>query len=750
MPWKASSSPAAATSKPMGKSKPAATSIRGQISAPIPVADSYGHLSEPKQIHLSQQAAQHGSNIRPRQAQGFDQNHTTNAADNSTPPSQVQSVDQRVTIDETAARNSTTPEVGRRLSKTQKKDAPVRKRSPIRHVIGRLFGRRKKTPSQLTTTSEPAQRSSAPPQPMAKNEKDGPSRGSGASRSVSLPITEFDRALRSHSIGLDDVIAIRSARSSLAAVDQNQPKKRSGGGGGGGGGGSNSPYTLGARYIGDGKLAGLCPRPASVNDRDLGSSSAILADDGGDPDEIGRAITGDAGRLKRRSRSMSAIPRFEAKPEEHQHQQHQDRHRRRRSQEVRELRDSCVYGQDPLSPLSSEFPEDDALAAFDLDLPNPSRPAASEPTTTTAPGPFMFGSLISEDEAANRQQVDEVTLSSRVNGIENRLHVVEDSVSLLRYKANNPHAHVGWTTGDAALPGGLGIQPSFSYPGTRHPHHSLSMGMAPASTRPSSDHSEAVFTESTSRSDGGNHGSSHTAPQQQQQQQHLSLPDDDAAARPISEQTLRGHHHHHSQNQNLPPQRHASSLLSDEQYTSLLGLLETERSARIALEAQVQQLTRQLNMLLLARHARRGHHQKASAPLAPVSVFEYDADESESFGGRRRGGGGGGGGGGSKGSSPRCSNIWHPQQHGYSLDDSGIDPGMARHASTNHDYNDDDDDDDDDDGAESASQLYATPSEETHAGAFNMYPAAEPEDGASPRTMSLSSMTMSPIPTAVM
>ncbi|KAM0738828.1 hypothetical protein ACQRIT_006565 [Beauveria bassiana] len=730
----------------MGKSKPAAKSIRGHISSPIPVADSYSHISEPTQMHFAQQAAQHDSNIRPRQVQGFDQNHIINAADNSTPSSQVPSGAPKVmTIDETAARNLT-PEAGRRLSKTQKKDTAVRKRSPIRDVIGRLFGRRKKTPSQLTRTPEPAQRSSAPPQTTAKNEKDGPSRGSGASRSVSLPITEFDRALRSHSIGLDDVIAIRSARNSLVVADQNQPKKRSGGSGSGGSG-NNSPYNFGARYIGDGKLAGLCPRPASVNDRDLRSSSAILADD--DPDEIGRAITGDAGRLKRRSRSMSAIPRFEVKPEEQQ----QHRRPRPRSQEVRELRDSCVYGQDPLSPLSSEFPEDDALAAFDLDLPNPPRPAAPEPppTTTTAAaaasGPFMFGSLISEEEAANRQQVDEVTLSSRVNGIENRLHVVEDSVSLLRYKAN-PHAHVGWTPGDAALPSGLvvGIQPSYSYPSTRHPHHSLSMGIAPTSTRPSSGHSEAVFTESTSYSDGGNHSSSHSA--SQQQQQHLSLPDDAAvaaaAARPNSEQTLRGHHRHsQNQNQNLAPQRHASSLLSDEQYSSLLGLLETERSARIALEAQVQQLTRQLNMLLLARHARRGgDHHKASAAPAPVSVFEYDADESESFVE----------GGGSKGSSPR-RNIWHPQQqHSYSLDDSGIDPGITRHASTNHDYNDDDDDDydDDDDGVESSSQLYATPSEETHAGTFNVYPAAEQEGVASPRTMSLSSITMSPMPTAVM
>ncbi|KAJ4144953.1 hypothetical protein LMH87_003820 [Akanthomyces muscarius] len=660
----------------MARAKLGAKSIRGQISAPIPVPDSYEEHVEPTQLHQSREAAQQlGSRSKP-------QNQNTKTADDSTVLSKVQSGAQRVTIDKAADR-SPTPEAGKRLSKSLAKEAPVRKRSPIRNVLGRLFGRRKKTPSQLTTASEPVHRSSAPPQQVGKNEKDDPPRGSGASRSTSLPVTEYDRALRSHSIGLDDVIAIQSARNSVA-MDQTHTKKRSGG--------NTSPYPLGARYIGDGKLAGLCPRPASVNDRDL-HSSAVLSDD---PDEIGRAITSDAGGLKRRSRSMSAMSFFEANQEEN----------RRRSQEMRDLRDSC-YVEDALSPLSSEFPEDDALATFNLDLPNPPRPSAPEPTT---PGPFMFGNLISEEEAANRQQVEEVTLNSRVNGIENRLHVLEDSVSLLRYKAN-PYGNVGWKPSDAALPAGLGIQTSYSYPTTRNPHHSLSMGIAPTSTRPSTGHSDDVFTESPSHN-GGKHSSSYTT-------QQPALP---KAARPTSEDTLLGQN-----SQKAPSQRHGSSL-SEEQYTAILGLLETERSARVLLEAQVQQLTRQLNMLL--SNQRRSDH-KSSAPPAPVSVFEYDADESESMG-----------------SSSARYNVWHPQP-GYSLDDSGIDPGMAQHAAaaTGHAYDDDD--------TESASQVYATPNEETHAastGAFGVYPDAEQqeESGSRPRTLSLSRMTMGHIPTAVM
>lgn len=141
----------------MARAKLGAKSIRGQISAPIPVPDSYEEHVESTQLHQSREAAQQlGSRSKP-------QNQNTKTADDSTVLSKVQSGAQRVTIDKAADR-SPTPEAGKRLSKSLAKEAPVRKRSPIRNVLGRLFGRRKKTPSQLTTASEPVHRSSAPPQ----------------------------------------------------------------------------------------------------------------------------------------------------------------------------------------------------------------------------------------------------------------------------------------------------------------------------------------------------------------------------------------------------------------------------------------------------------------------------------------------------------------------------------------------------------------------------------------------------------
>lgn len=497
-----------------------------------------------------------------------------------------------------------------------------------------------------------------------------------------MPVTEYDRALRSHSIGPDDVLAIQSARNSVA-VEQTHIKKRSGG--------STSPYPLGARYVGDGKLAGLCPRPASANDKDLHT----VMHPGDDPSEIGRAITSDFGGangvgLKRRSRSMSAMSFFEASQEEP----------RRRSQEVKNLRESCYYGEDIFSPVSSEFPEDDPIANFDLDLPDPPRPPGPEPTT---PEGFMFGNLISEEEATNRQQVEEVSLNARVNGMENRLHVLEDSVSLLRYKSNPYNAAPGWKPSDGSLPMGLGIQPSFSYPNTTNPHHSLSMGMGQSSsTRPSSGHSDAIFTEAASNNSGTYANNYTTA-------QPPSLRDSNP--RPMSEHTLRG--------PNPPPtslqQKHTSAL-GEEQYTAILGLLETERSARVALQLQVQQLTRQLNFLL-GKHSKPSH-APPPAP-GPVSAFDYDADESESTGSQARYSG------------------WHHPREGYSLEDSGIDPGTSRASTDGGGGGDRHHDDDDDDNASSGA--YVTPSEEQHGFAY-----------AAPRAMSLSRMTMGQIQTPVM
>ncbi|CAK7197495.1 hypothetical protein SEUCBS139899_000142 [Sporothrix eucalyptigena] len=116
---------------------------------------------------------------------------------------------------------------------------PQRKKSTLRGAFSKLFSRRKKTDSQILPTITSQDPEMAPQQPMATQQqqqqqqvpqhrsvRSDPTilsrpRDGEPKRSASLPITEYDRALRSHSIGPDDIIAIGSARNSFQTEQEN-------------------------------------------------------------------------------------------------------------------------------------------------------------------------------------------------------------------------------------------------------------------------------------------------------------------------------------------------------------------------------------------------------------------------------------------------------------------------------------------------------------------------------------------------
>lgn len=168
MPWKSPSEAANPTA--MARSKSGAKSIRGQISAPIPIADpidngfadrTYTDLSR-EPTHLSSNTGSADAAVdRPIRVVPTAPAENTSSAVRA---SRSEAVTKRLSVDGTPQRGSLPP-TGKRLSKSQSKPsaAPERKRSPIRNAIGRLFGRKKKTVSQLTEPYEPAQRASAPP-----------------------------------------------------------------------------------------------------------------------------------------------------------------------------------------------------------------------------------------------------------------------------------------------------------------------------------------------------------------------------------------------------------------------------------------------------------------------------------------------------------------------------------------------------------------------------------------------------------
>ncbi len=154
---------------------------------------------------------------------------------------------------------------------------PSRKKSTLRSTFSKLFGRKKKKTtsdvsdmnrasahiSELERASQhrsvghpsgpdyviPGQAlTSARQDPTALNRvKDGEPK-----RSTSLPITEFDRPLRSHSIGPDDMLALESARNSLQAS-----RRRA--------------HTVSRSYLAPRRDAewgsGLSPRPANNHGR---------------------------------------------------------------------------------------------------------------------------------------------------------------------------------------------------------------------------------------------------------------------------------------------------------------------------------------------------------------------------------------------------------------------------------------------------------------------------------------------------
>ncbi|KAL1896606.1 hypothetical protein Sste5346_004640 [Sporothrix stenoceras] len=123
--------------------------------------------------------------------------------------------------------------------------SPKRKKSTLRGAFSKLFSRRKKTDSQIlpTIAADPThdvhdmddshqvlqqqqyqqqqhqQQQQAPQHRSVRSDPTvlGRARDSEPKRSASLPITEYDRALRSHSIGPEELMAIESARNSFQA-----------------------------------------------------------------------------------------------------------------------------------------------------------------------------------------------------------------------------------------------------------------------------------------------------------------------------------------------------------------------------------------------------------------------------------------------------------------------------------------------------------------------------------------------------
>ncbi|KAK4171317.1 hypothetical protein QBC36DRAFT_99115 [Triangularia setosa] len=315
---------------------------------------------------------------------------------------------------------------------TTQSNAPQRKKSTLRSALGRLFGRGKKKQNVQDTSPTPIPE--VEPVSSVQHRSDPTALGRPnhppAKRSVSLPISEFDRPLRSHSIGPDDIMAIESARNSIQLQGEGglfvaNPNNR------------RRAATTTSRMMFQQRLrnpewgAGLSPRPASAQGRG-GSSKEENHAEAHDPDEIGRAITSDSGHgLRRRSRSLSGLQDFaNARPVT----------ARRRSDEIRFWRQSY----DPtglMSPLSSNAPDIDDTGVVDVSAPD--SPAVEVPPKTP-PQPFNFG-LLSKD-MLGMKITHAANLDTRVGNLESRTHKLERVVTQLCHSVPGFKGPLGDTT----------------------------------------------------------------------------------------------------------------------------------------------------------------------------------------------------------------------------------------------------------------------------------------------------------------
>lgn len=332
---------------------------------------------------------------------------------------------------------------------------PQRKKSTLRSALGKFLRRRKKEGS-LSSVSEVDRQSvlggttqhrsvSGTKSPStcvqqpggAASLRDGPADqffkqvppasrigptqiNEPAKRVASMPIHEFDRALRSHSIGPDDITAIETARNSMSleAMGSTPTRRRATTA-------TNSRLftAISGRSRGE-EWAGLSPRPASTH----GRGSRFTEDD---PDEIGRALTSDSGGdmvQKRRSRSLSQLDELAS----------ERRDSRRRSDEIRYWRESYdIPG--PLSPLSSLPPNENETETevndYNFDHGRTSMSIAEsalvDRAPKTPPQPFEFGSIASMNEMAGMKITQAATLDERFGGLEARVHKLERVVDQL-------------------------------------------------------------------------------------------------------------------------------------------------------------------------------------------------------------------------------------------------------------------------------------------------------------------------------
>ncbi|KAI1643445.1 uncharacterized protein F4817DRAFT_252579 [Daldinia loculata] len=567
--------PATSVGRPK-TAQPDQATIRGRISGPIPIDDEFpirgagsaiAHEGRVEQLepHIEDRPPSRPGHTPPEVARvdkpdSVAQSGPSQASNASTSPQQQR------TIRSSTVRYSMVSDSG-----GAEIDRPLRKRSTLKSTLGRLFKRKKKSTSEAYNPE--SQFGGLVDSTLHEDDRSASNRAlktNESKRSVSLPVTEFDRALRSHSVGPDDMLAITSARSSIQ-IDPVLLRRRA----------ASSNRILSGRVKDfDGELIGLSPRPASTHGRGEHTS----AED--DPNGIGRAITSDSLAHRRRSRSLSQLQDVIAG-----HVQV-----RKRSDEIRYWRES--YNAAIRSPNASTINNDDTgVVEVDAETPASSPEQQFSPPKTPLQ-PFHFGPMV------GMKITQAAGLEDRIATLEVRNQKLEKLVSQLFQVIPGVNNYVPATPDQLRPRGSIGASATYT------PKRPMTAETSGYMTSLGDIEDSSRHTLSQHSNDSFGDGNTFIG----------SLPPSSAPPRrprPTSNSTIRGA-------TSLPTLLGESvGPFTTDHYVTLKALLDTERDARQALEARVTQLSHRLN--LVARTSNK--LETSSTTYSTVSAFDDDDDD---------------------------------------------------------------------------------------------------------------------------
>ncbi|KAH8157471.1 hypothetical protein CIB48_g10775 [Xylaria polymorpha] len=546
---------------------PPRSNIRGNISGPIPIPDDEFSARNPGPSITEEETP---AQLEPETQQHSAAASTSTVSNGSREDKNLlaRSGPSHTSTSSTHARRRTNRSSGVRystLSEATDSASPSRKKSSFRTAIGKLFKKRnKKRGSRSASESEPH---GSPPVDHHRSdpvvgELDPADLETEPKRSASLPVTEFNKALRSHSIGPDDYMAIHSARNSLQS-DSVFLRRRAA---------TTSGGPINSKLRDDcTDILGLSPRPASAQGHDT--------IDDYDPESIGRAVSVDYFTPRRRSRSLSQLPEVS------------EGHglARKRSAEIRYWRASRTLGA--LSPdLSISNREEPATT----EQADPITETREEPQPINTPEPFNFGSM------TNMRITQAATLEDRVATLEVQNQKLERLVSQLFQVVPGID---NYSTAGHPAPGA----PIHAITGFPAVESSIRQGV-PVDVDPLSPSYSVSEQSNMSFEDEKTFiGSIH--------------PPTRGTSRPISGVTIRGT----TSMPSLP--KDASDALTSAHYNTLRTLLDTEQTARHALEIRVTQLAQMVHMMSRTTH--KLHVNTSTGIDVPVSTFEHDDDDDE-------------------------------------------------------------------------------------------------------------------------